>query len=110
MTEGPGSRLSSPGVRVQGRGGGQTVPGAAQVGVADGGVTTDGHLVSGLQLVRPGDRVILISHHHMSAASTESHSLGDAGPQVSVGAGQLVLLEAETAAVASQRQPPVLPV
>ena len=104
MTEGPGSRLSSPGVRVQGRGGCQTVPGAAQVGVADGGVTTDGHLVTGLQLVRPGDRVI--SHHHMS----ESHSLGDAGPQVSVGAGQLVLLEAETAAVASQRQPPVLPV
>ena len=108
MTEGPGSSLSSPGVRVQGRGGGQAVPGAAQVGVADGGVTTGGHLVSGLQLVRPGDRVI--SHHHMSAASTESHSLGDDGPEVSVGAGQLVLLEAETAAVAGQRQPPVLPV
>ena len=42
--------------------------------------------------------------------SAESHSLGDAGPEVGVGAGKLVLLEAEAAAVAGQCQPPVLPV
>ena len=90
---------------MESRGGGQAVPGAPEVGVTDGGVTTGGHLVSGQQLVRPGVRVI--SHHQMSR---ESHSLGDAGPEVGVGAGELVLLEAEAAAVAGQGQPPVLPV
>ena len=90
---------------MEGRGGGQAVPGTPEVGVADGGVTTGGHLVSGHQLVRPG--VGVISHHQMSRGS---HSLGDGGPEVGVGAGQLVLLETEAAAVASQGQPPVLPV
>ena len=36
--------------------------------------------------------------------------LGDAGPEVGVGAAELVLLGAEAAAVAGQGEPPVLPV
>ena len=55
---------SSPGVRVQGRGCGQTVARAAEVGVADVGVTTGDHLVSGQQLMGP--EALVIRHHQMS--------------------------------------------
>ena len=89
---------------MQSGGGGQAVAGAQEVGAADVGVTTGGHLVSGLQLMRPEDGQGQCDHQ------VTLDSLCDAGPQVGVGAAQLVLLEAEAAAVAGQGQPPVLPV
>ena len=90
---------------MQGRSCGQTVARAAEVGVADVGVTTGDHLVSGQQLMGP--EALVIRHHQMSP---HPDSLDNPGPEVGVGAAELVLLEAEAAAVAGHGQAPVLPV